>query len=384
MRMARSTGRAKLVLSDEQRGVFQKASRSMTVPFRERQRAQILLSYSDGAPILSIADSLGVNRRTVYKAIDKALAAGAESGLKDKFHRPREASISEQAKTWVVNLACTKPSEHGYAAEMWSRSLLAHHVRRHAVKEGHPSLAKAAKATIQRILSQHPIRPHKIAYYLEKRDPEFETKMHEILVVYNEVNLWNDSQAAKTGDIPPIITLSVDEKPGVQAISNTAPDIMPNPTKNSRILRDHEYKRHGTVSILAALDLHTGNVIGQVHDRHRSQEFIELLMEIDAAYPPEHTIRLILDNHSAHTSKETMSYLATRPNRFVYVHTPKHGSWLNLVETLFGKMARTFLKSIRVKSKDELKVRIMKGLAEINQEPRIHRWHKFDLLQPVY
>jgi transposase len=379
--MARRTGRAQLVLSDEQRIMFQRASRSLTIPFRERQRAGIILSYAAGVPIARIADSVGVTRRTAYKAIDKALRCGVEWGLKDSFHRPREASITEEAKAWVVNLACTKPCDHGYAAEMWSRSLLASHVRAHALEQGYPSLAKAAKATIQRILSEHPIRPHKIAYYLENRDPEFEAKMHEVLVVYNEVNMWNDT--AKKGQIPPVITLSIDEKPGVQAIGNTAPDIMPNPSKNSRILRDHEYKRHGTVSILAALDLHTGNVIGQVHDRHRSQEFIELLMELDMTYPPEHTIRLILDNHSAHISKETMGYLATRPTRFVYVHTPKHGSWLNLVETLFGKMARTFLKGIRVKSTDELKRRIMQGIAEINLQPRIHRWKKFDV-QPVY
>jgi transposase len=362
--MARRTRRAQLVLSDEQRIMFEKASRSLTIPFRERQRASIILSYTAGEPIARIAESVGVTRRTAYKAIDKALRSGAESGLKDSFHRPRETTITEEAKAWVVNLACTKPCDHGYALE-----------------EGYPSLAKAAKATVQRILSEHPIRPHKIAYYLENRDPQFDAKMHEVLVVYNEVNMWNDT--AKHGQIPPVITLSIDEKPGVQAIGNTAPDIMPNPGKNSRILRDHEYKRHGTVSILAALDLHTGNVMGQVHDRHRSREFIELLMEIDMAYPPEHTIRLILDNHSAHISKETMSYLATRPNRFLYVHTPKHGSWLNLVETLFGKMARTFLKGIRVKSTDELKRRIMQGIAEINLQPRVHRWKKLDV-QPVY
>jgi transposase len=260
---------------------------------------------------------------------------------------------------------------------MWSRSLLAKHVRQHAVQQGYPSLANAAKATIQRILSQHPVRPDKIAYYLANRDPEFEEKMKELLVVYNEVNMWNDASAS--GDIPPVITLSVDEKPGVQAIGNTAPDIMPNPLKNSRILRDHEYRRHGTVSILAALDLHNGKVIGQVHNRHRSSEFIELLTEIDQSYPPGHTIRLILDNHSAHISKETMNFLSTKPNRFVYVHTPKHGSWLNLVETLFGKMARTFLKNIRVNSIDELKERIMMGIAEINSEPVVHRWNKFEV-----
>ena len=88
-----------------------------------------------------------------------------------------------------------------------------------------------------------------------------------------------------------------------------------------------------------------------------------------------------MDNHSAHISKETMAYLATRPNRFVYIHTPKHGSWLNLVETLFGKMARSFLRHIRVRSIEELKDRILRGVAEINAAPVIHRWKKFDLLK---
>ena len=88
---------------------------------------------------------------------------------------------------------------------------------------------------------------------------------------------------------------------------------------------------------------------------------------------------MILDNHSAHISKETMTYLASRPNRFIYVHTPKHGSWLNLIETVFGKMARTFLKSIRVQSRDELKQRILQGVWEMNLAPVVFRWKKFDL-----
>ncbi len=91
-------------------------------------------------------------------------------------------------------------------------------------------------------------------------------------------------------------------------------------------------------------------------------------------------IRVILDNHSAHISKETRAYLASRPNRFRYIHTPKHGSWLNLVETLFGKMSHTFLRHIRVASKAELKERILQGIAEINAAPVVHRWKKFDLL----
>jgi len=105
-----------------------------------------------------------------------------------------------------------------------------------------------------------------------------------------------------------------------------------------------------------------------------------LLKDLDAYYPADCTIRIILDNHSAHTSRETRAYLATRPNRFKYVHTPTHGSWLNIVETLFGKMARTFLRHIRVQSRQELPQRILKGVAEINEEPVVHRWKAFEAL----
>jgi DNA-binding Lrp family transcriptional regulator len=135
----------------------------------------------------------------------------------------------------------------------------------------------------------------------------------------------------------------------------------------------------GTASILAALDLSTGHVIARVEERHRSQEFIALLKDLDSCYPSHARIRIILDNHSAYVSQETRVYLATRSNRFEYVHTPKHGSWLNPVETLFSKMNRTFLRHIRVASWAELKERIEKGIAEINANPVVHRWKNFDL-----
>jgi len=155
----------------------------------------------------------------------------------------------------------------------------------------------------------------------------------------------------------------------------------PVPGVHPEVGRDYEYKRMGTASILAALDLQDGHVLARVERRHRSVEFVGLLQDLDAYYPPDATIRIILDNHSAHISKETMAYLATRPNRFLYVHTPKHGSWLNLVETLFGKMARTFLRDMRVQSWNELKARILKGIAEINEAPVVHRWRNFKALE---
>ena len=374
--MPRKSQKAKLIFDEKQKEQLKAISQSRKAPIREVQRANILLRYSEDIAITGIEKMVKVSRPTIYKWIEKALAMGTDEGLKDKYHRPKEPVITPEAKAWVINLACKKPTDFGYAAEMWTRSALADHVKKYAPEAGYNCLKKAAKATIQRILDEHPIRPHKMAYYLERRDPDFEQKMADILCVYKEINLQNETSAPS--EDPSIITVSVDEKPGVQAIKNIAPDIMPDPEKQSRVMRDYEYKRMGTLSILAALDLHDGHVLAQVHDRHRSSEFISLLKEMDAYYPAESTIRIILDNHSAHISKETMKYLSSRPGRFLYVHTPKHGSWLNLVETLFGKMARTFLKHIRVNSKQELKERILLGIKEINDSPVVHKWKKFD------
>jgi transposase len=378
MAMARKTGRPALVISADEREKLERLRDSRKAPKRETERAAILLSYAAGEGPTVIQQRLGVSRPTIYKCIDKALATGVQSGLKDRYHRPKEPVITEQAKAWVLNLACTKPKDHGLAAELWTLSALARYTREQASAAGHGSLARAGKASIWRILHGGEIQPQKVQYYLEQRDAQFDEKMREVLMVYQEVSLQNAARASGE-DAGLVITVSVDEKPGVQAIANTAPDLPPVPGKYRTWSRDHEYKRHGTLSILAALDLHNGEVIAQVHPRHRSREFILLLKELDAHYPKECTIRVILDNHSAHISKETMAYLASRPNRFIYVHTPKHGSWLNLIETVFGKMARTFLKSIRVQSRDELKHRILRGVEEMNLAPVVFRWKKFDL-----
>ncbi len=380
--MAGKTRLPKLALSAEQLSELQQLSQSRTASVREVQRARILCRYHAGETITSIARAMEITRKSVRKWIDKALAMGAEAALKDAYHRPRAPGITEQARAWVVHLACSKPKELGYAAELWTRSLLAQHVRREAMRAGHPSLSRAAKATVQRILAEQPLHPERVRYYLEKRDPAFEVRMRDVLLVYQEVALQNEAQRAGQGR-PTVITVSVDEKPGLQAIANTASDLPPVPGKHPNVGRDHEYKRLGTCSILAALDLHEGHVTARVERRHRSREFIALLKDLDQYYPAGCTVRIILDNHSAHISKETQAYLATRPNRFQYVLTPKHGSWLNIVETLFGKMARTFLRHIRVRSWEELRQRILLGIAEINAAPVVHRWKKFDALTPI-
>jgi transposase len=377
--MAGKSRRSKLVLSDEDRMELEQLSRSRTLPHREAQRAAIILGYHRGESIASIGRRLGMTRLSVSKWVAKALAVGPMAALKDGYHRPKEPVIDDAAKAWVVHIACTKPKDLGYAAEVWSRQALAKHVREHAVEAGFPALSRAAKATVHRILAQQPLHPEKVKYYLERRDPDFEAGMRKVLIVYQDVALQNERRAAGKA-ASNVITVSVDEKPGVQAIGNTAPDLPPVPGKHPAIGRDHEYQRFGTCSILAALDLQDGHVTARVEDRHRSVEFIRLLSDLDEKYPPQCTIRIILDNHSAHISKETQAFLAKHPNRFQYVLTPKHGSWLNIVETLFGKMARSFLRHIRVQSLNELKARILKGIEEINAAPVVHRWKNFDLL----
>jgi len=375
--MAGKSGLPRLILSPEQEKELTRLSHSPAVPAREVQRAQILCRFAAGETVTQIARALKTTRPSVRKWVNKALAMGASAALKDTWHRPHAPLITEEAKAWVVHLACSRPKDHGYAAELWTRSLLAKHVRQNATEAGHPSLSKAVKATVHRILSAQDLHPERVRYYLEKRDPEFEAKMKVVLLVYQEIALQNE---ARSGGTPRIITVSADEKPGLQALANTAPDLPPAAGKHPAVARDHEYKRMGTCSILAALDLHDGHVTARVERRHRSREFIELLKDLDARYPADCTIRVVLDNHSSHISKETRAFLATRPNRFEYVLTPKHGSWLNIVETLFGKMARTFLRHIRVQSWTELRQRILQGIAEINAAPVVHRWNKFAAL----
>src|SRR5271165_92405 len=153
------------------------------------------------------------------------------------------------------------------------------------------------------------------------------------------------------------------------------PDLPPAPSRHACLARDHEYVRHGTLSLLAGIDLLTGVVHASVEERHRSREFGTFLQKLDAGYPPSTAIKLILDNHSAHVSKETKAWLAAQPRgRFSFVFTPKHGSWLNLVEGFFSKLARSVLRHIRVASRQELKERILAAISDINRDPVVHTW----------
>ncbi len=226
--MSRTTLRAPLILTDEERQRLESLASSRKAPLREIQRAKILLAYSGRMPIQDIARNVGVNRQTVYKCIDKALSMGYEAGLADLYHGPRDPVITPDAKAWVVSLACTPPKDLGMAAELWTRSALAAYVRSRAEAAGHPCLAKAAKATVHRILEGQTLKPHKITDYLERKDPEFDRKMREVLMVYREAeNLRRPSghhgqRGRETGR-----SVSGHGRSGPSSGSRKAPDRLP-------------------------------------------------------------------------------------------------------------------------------------------------------------
>jgi transposase len=373
--------RPPLNLAMDVREKLTEVNRSRTEPAGKVKRATVLLMYDSGKRISEIARELKSNRPAVERTIDRALSFGPLQALKDLPRPGRPPRIPDDARMWVLSVACQKPKELGYAAETWTYAFLIKHVRAHCEKEGYPSLTKLGKGRLSAILSKGNIKPHKIRYYLERRDPEFDTKMANVLYVYKEVELLNAQPAAAERNC---VIISYDEKPGIQAIKNIVADLLPVPNKHPAIVRDHEYERLGTVSLLAGIDLHTGDIIPLVKDRHRSQEFVEFLSKLDGIYPQSWKIRLILDNHSAHISKETQKYLREKLDRFDFVFTPKHGSWLNLIEVFFSKLSRSLLRHIRVGSRQELIERIYQGIAEFNQEPVVFRWrYKMDEVAAV-
>ena len=368
--------RATLIIRTDALEQLKKISTSRTEAKVRVERAKIILAFYSGDSISSIARQLNTNRPKIDRCLDKAFEFGVMNALEDLPRSGKKAKITDDARSWVIALACKKPIEFGYSYELWTTKLLAQHVRDNHKKEGYGCLEKLGRGTVSKILNKHDIRPHKIKYYLEKKDPDFDEKMAQVLFFYKTVELHREGKQDSSDNL---FFISYDEKPGIQAIEKTAPDLPPVEGKYSSVARDYEYKRHGTQSLMAGIDLLTGKIIGQVTDRHRSREFVEYLKKIDNEYPKNHKIKIILDNHSAHISKETRAFLKTIPNRFDFVFTPKHGSWLNLIECFFSKMARTFLRQIRVSSKAELKERIELYLSEVNKDPVVFKWkYKMD------
>lgn len=369
----------KFTLEADHKTALEKLAKSGMTPVLTAQRAKILLLKEQGKSSSDIAGELNISRHTVELWVKKYRSRTPKDSLEDLLSvgkgRGRKEQITGEARTWLISIACMKPKDLGYAAEVWTTSSLTKHIRTHAREAGYERLCTITESGVYKILAKSNIKPFRIQYYCERRDPDFEQKMHNVLLVYKQLSLQFDQNGEllpfEDGDI--IHVLSYDEKPGIQAIANTADDLMPNES-NGVIKRDYEYRRLGTVSLLAGIDLQTGEAIPLVKDTHNSDDYIEFLKMLDCKYPKEDKIRLVLDNLRVHRSEKVQKYISSVPGRFEFVFTPRHASWLNLVEGFFSKMTKQMLKGIRVGTKDELVTRIYKYFEEINAEPVVYKW----------
>lgn len=369
----------KFTLQPEDKIELEKLVKSGMTPVSVSQRANILLKKADNMSSIAIADELGINRHTVELWVQKYRNRTDDQDLMTLLNvsegRGRKEEITGEAKTWLISIACMKPKDLGYSAETWTTGTLTKHINRAARDAGFERLSTITESSVSRILDKANIKPFRIQYYCERRDPEFEDKMHNVLVVYKQLSMQfdEDGNLLTFAEEEATHVLSYDEKPGIQAIANTSEDKLPN-TQNGTIQRDYEYKRLGTLSLLAGIDLKTGEAIPHVSDTHKSEDYIEFLKILDSKYPKGDKIRLILDNLKVHTSQKVVEYLQTIPGRFEFVFTPKHASWLNLVEGFFSKMTKQMLRGIRVNSKSELEERIYKYFEEINEDPVVYHW----------
>jgi transposase len=368
--MPRKASTMALCLTEETRSALSALARSRTAPAHHVERSAIILHLADRCDTNEIATTLRIDRQRITRCARRVTAVGPLKAIDDLPRSGRPPEITGAARAWLIGEACVKAKERGYPHELWTLRLLAMHARSYGPGAGHACLTELAPSTVHEILNSQPVKPHKVRYYLERRDPAFEERKGEVLELYAAAEMLREIPEADR----PVAVLSYDEKPGIQAIATTAPDLPPRPGKHATVQRDHEYKRLGTVTLSAAVDLVTGVVHHAVTQRHRSREFVAFLEKLDACYPAGLLICILLDNHSAHRSRETRRFLTGKPGRFELVFTPTHASWLNYVETFFSKVARSVLRRIRVGSKVELGDRIRRYIEVCNASPVVPNW----------
>ena len=236
------TKRPPLVLSAEDREKLESLRRSRSEEKRRVVHAAVLLDCADGMSDSAIAAANHVDRHSVALCVNKFLKFGLKVALGDLPRPGRARLIPDDASMWVLHCACQKPKELGYSYELWTYAMLQAHIRKRCIESGHPSLVHLSRSKLHRILSKGEIRPHKVRYYVERRDPEFEPKMAVVLHVYKEVEIVNAKNVEGEGTTkePVMVTISYDEKPGIQALATTTPDKAPSPNRYPSHLRDYE------------------------------------------------------------------------------------------------------------------------------------------------
>lgn len=333
---------APILLSPDEYSTLATWAQGRRVAFRLVQRARIIQMASDGARNQDIARTLGISRPTVQLWRERFLALRV-AGLEKDAPRPgRLPRISERKVRAVVEATLhTTPS----AATHWS-------TRSMATAQG------LSEATIRRIWKQHGLKPHLIRTFKISRDKQFVEKLYDVVGLY--LNPPDKS-----------LVLSVDEKSQVQALDRTQPGL---PLKKGRCgTMTHDYKRHGTTTLFAALSMLDGTVIGDCMPRHRHQEFIRFLKKIDADTPPQLDLHLIVDNYGTHKHPHVKSWLRRHP-RFHLHFIPTSSSWLNLVERWFRELTDKRIRRGSFRNVRELIAAIREYTDNHNQNPRVFTW----------
>jgi transposase len=318
-----------------------------TSPQRLVLRARIVLLAAGGMTNAQIARQLGCGVAVVRTWRGRFVICGIP-GLFDKPRSGRPEMHGPSARLAVIAVATSVPPE---GESQWSRPLIAGHL--------HDRGLAISASTVSRVLAEAKVRPHKVRGWLNRADdPSFWIRAGQVCRLYL--------------DPPPgTVLISIDEKTGIQAKSRRHPVIPTRPGRNAR--REFEYVRHGTVSIIAAMNVTAGEVIAERIDRNDSVTFTRFLAMLDQMTPPHLRIHLIMDNGSSHTSRATRAWLAARP-RFSVTYTPKHASWLNMIEQWFGVLTRRLLRRGDFTSRDELETKITTFTIRHNKNARPYKW----------
>lgn len=329
-------------LSPRQRERLERIVRRRTSPQQLVLRAKIILMTAEGVSADSIAGELSTTNVTVSKWKKRFLEKGVE-GLKDRDRSGRRPKYGPEIRHQIAAEACNPPE----GRTRWTIRDLADHL-------------DVDRGLVERVLKEEAIKPHLVKYYHHSSDPEFEAKMLNIIGLYLD---------------PPenAVVLSVDEKTGIQALDRTQPVLPLKPHGKVKNI-PFEYKRLGTTSLLAALDVHRGEVTGKFEDRHTHQEFLSFLKQLVKAYQKKgRDIHIICDNFSAHRHKKVNQWMKGQERVFLHF-TPTHASWLNQIEIWFSIMTRRVLKQGVFKSVPDLIQKIDRFIKEYNQTAKPFAW----------
>lgn len=333
---------ARIVLTPEEEAVLDKWSRGRTIPARLVERAQIIRMAADDILSQDIAEQLEISRPTVQLWRQRFLALRLPGLEKDAPRPGRLPSISSEKVRAVVEATLhTKPPD----ATHWSTR----------------SMARAqglSEASVRRIWKEHNLKPHLVKTFKLSRDPQFIEKLQDVVGLY-----INPPEKA--------LVLCVDEKSQIQALDRTQPGLPMKPGRCSTFT--HDYKRHGTTTLFAALNVLDGKVIGDCMPRHRHQEFIRFLKRIDQETPAGLNLHIIVDNYSAHKHPRVQSWLKRHP-RFQIHFTPTSSSWVNLVERWFVNLTQKRIRRGSFHNVPALIEAIYDYIDNNNQNPSIFVW----------